>query len=649
MLTTSIRFPSRLAGLMLLMAAAGSASAIGFGAGPSGAVLGHPLDVTLPLRLDAGETLEPRCVRAQVTIGDRVLPADAVRTRIEPATASRAAQLRVQTIPRVDDAVLTLDLSAGCVGAVTRRYVLFAEPSTVRAEGAASGRPAAGASATAVAPEARAVLRAAPRSAPVADAAAAAPTSPRRATAEARAPRAGTAAALRPPPPSARPRLRLDAMLPAPAAPAGPTLDERTLAVVDEANEAVQVAIAAATAARTRIAGLQGTVSALQRDVAQQREAAMSWQQRAETAEHGSRWLWPLALLTLALLALSAWLWSRLRGLEDARRGAWNGAAAAAAPARPWASASLAAAPVPPPVAPATSPAAAARGLVRAHSPPAAPVAPVAAAARVGAGLAPPHEPRPSELPSLAALPPEAAAADAPVDATLPFLPRQGAHDGRDVSAEELIDLEQQAEFFVVLGQDDAAIELLVAHLRDTGGASPLPYLKLLEIYRRQGDQEAHDRTRERFNRRFNAHAPAWAASAHEGRDLADYPRVLGWLQHVWPRPIDAMAELEALLFRRDGGELFDLPAYRELLFLYALARDRLDPEGGGAPAPLVDVLLPLGPGVSAALGLDAPVPQGRGGSADDDDEPRTTAAGALDPSRQGRAVHPGSSRFGDL
>src|SRR6185369_12997803 len=70
----------------------------------------------------------------------------------------------------------------------------------------------------------------------------------------------------------------------------------------------------------------------------------------------------------------------------------------------------------------------------------------------------------------------------------------------RPVSAEELIDLEQQAEFFVVLGQDEAAIDLLVGHLRDSGGTSPLPYLKLLEIYRRRGERESYERTRERFN-----------------------------------------------------------------------------------------------------------------------------------------------------
>ena len=60
-----------------------------------------------------------------------------------------------------------------------------------------------------------------------------------------------------------------------------------------------------------------------------------------------------------------------------------------------------------------------------------------------------------------------------------------------------------------------------------------------------------------------------------------------------WREPLDAMAELEALMFRRDGGELFELPAYREVLFLYSMARDLLDHQGG--PPTSIDVLLPLG------------------------------------------------------
>ena len=54
---------------------------------------------------------------------------------------------------------------------------------------------------------------------------------------------------------------------------------------------------------------------------------------------------------------------------------------------------------------------------------------------------------------------------------------------------EELIDLEQQAEFFVVLGQDEAAMSLLEAYIDGTG-KSPLPYLQLLEIHQRRDDRD---------------------------------------------------------------------------------------------------------------------------------------------------------------
>jgi hypothetical protein len=187
-------------------------------------------------------------------------------------------------------------------------------------------------------------------------------------------------------------------------------------------------------------------------------------------------------------------------------------------------------------------------------------------------------------------------------------LPPQALPDGgapRDVSIEELIDLEQQAEFFIVLGQDESAIDLLVEHLRSTGGGSPLPYLKLLEIHHRRDDHEAYERMRSRFNHRFNAYAPEWGVDLTHGRALDDYPGVIPRLQQVWPRPLDAMAELEALLFRKSRGELFDLPAYREVLFLYSLARDLLD--RASVDSRNVDLLLPMPDGTDFGNTTAAP------------------------------------------
>ena len=179
----------------------------------------------------------------------------------------------------------------------------------------------------------------------------------------------------------------------------------------------------------------------------------------------------------------------------------------------------------------------------------------------------------------------------------------------REVTVEELIDLEQQADFFVVLGQDEAAIDLLMGHVQGTGGVSPLPYLKLLEIHRRRDERELYDRVRERFNKRFNAFAPEWESHSGHDRALEDYPSVVERLQDLWRQPTEAMDALASLLFQRDlTTQTFDLPAYGELLFLYSLARELAEQEPVSSDD--VDLLLPLDeepvpaqPGRAAGLG----------------------------------------------
>ena len=147
----------------------------------------------------------------------------------------------------------------------------------------------------------------------------------------------------------------------------------------------------------------------------------------------------------------------------------------------------------------------------------------------------------------------------------------------RAVSADEMLDLDQQVDFFMVLGQQQAAIDLLLGHVRATGGISALPYFKLLEIYREQGDEDAYERTRERFNQRFNANAPDWQGDLLAGRDLTDYPVVIAKLERAWALPLRATAEIESLLLRRTELEPFDLPAFHDLVTLHALLRDSVE------------------------------------------------------------------------
>lgn len=584
------------------------ALAIGFVSATSATELGRRLDFRAVVGLDDGAPLEAECVRAGVTLGDRALPAQGVASIVTTGPRDTAV-VRVRTEQRVDEPIVTVDLEVGCTQRVARRFTVFADPPAI--ETAVAPAALAQADAVSAAPAAAVPAPTAGREAPTPKAlpAALAPLRPRPAGANAAASTARPVPSAEPVPdtrparkrarPRAQPvapapelasRLRLDAPLAAASASAlpAPAPAEATLALVDQANEAVQAAIAAASASQSRIAALEAGVRQLGAAAHEQRALIEQLQSRAAGAERESRWFWPLLLVAAVLAALSGWLWSRLRELERERRRGWLAAAQSGDAAQAVGSnESARRSPSPPSQVP----------LLVERGP-----RPRGEIGSLGAGLAPVHEPEPSDLadtrpaqsphwhdelasqrtqPLLGPAPARSPAAAPPDDAP-----------ARDVSADELIDLEQQAEFFVVLGQDEAAIDLLMAHLRDSGGSSPLPYLKLLEIYRRRTEREAYERTRERFNQRFNAHAPAWDAAGGEGRALEAYPQVVAWLQRVWPQPLDAMAELESLLFRRDGGDLFELPAYRELLMLYGVAHELLDDRSGGGHA--VDVLLPL-------------------------------------------------------
>jgi hypothetical protein len=331
-----------------------------------------------------------------------------------------------------------------------------------------------------------------------------------------------------------------------------------------QAASAVQAAVA-------RIQALEQSIAKLQSDTAASREAIALLAERAARGDSAGRWIpWLLALVAVLALSVFGLLFKLMGQRQDERQQLWSralakgtdegvGAAGGTASSAAGGVSALVAEPNA-----AAMPALAGGGGGAAHPPVLSPV------------FTP--DPPPGPIERTQALP-------------MAWPERQGEAP-RDVSIEELIDLEQQAEFFSVLGQDDAAIDLLVDYLRSTGGGSPMPYLKLLEIYRRQGDRESYDRTRMRFNHRFNALAPEWGAADHEGRSLEDYPTIVARLQQTWGSPIDAMAELESLLFRKSRGEMFDMPAYRDVLFLYALARDLMDRES--VEAGTVDVLLPL-------------------------------------------------------
>lgn len=602
-----------------------AAEAMGITRTANATVLGQPLDFSAVVRLDGDESLTADCVQADVNLGDRMLPSLAVRVFVESGGNERRVRVR-STVP-VDEPIVTVTLKVGCPLQLSRSFVAFVDPPGIQlAQAGAAPAPAASApvaSASAAPAPTSTDGAASTQAASGSSAAAAGSTAPARPAGQpARQATATGAVAVRPRPErsanaasdtgerkatapvrtaSARdttgPRLKLDPVAPAPrpaasasvpaglpsgtaAAPAAPPAPAPAAAAPAEAApSAVAAASAPASEAKASedaaLKALEQSLTALRAEaLATQRSVAVLQARlaQAESERYSNPLIYALIAAVLALGAALIVTWSRLRQAQR-ERGWWQASSVQEQP-------SAAAGPT--------------------------------TAAALGAAVAPESNLSPLTIEPESRLPdgglstqPVAASAYAGAltsslgyrsadelrrsSGPMPLIPAAEAR--REVTVEELIDLEQQAEFFVVLGQDDAAIDVLMGHLRSTGGATPLPYLKLLEIYRRRDDRDAYERIRERFNRRFNAYAPEWGNDLTLGRSLEDYPAALTRLQSVWADPVAAMEVLEGSLLRQDEGMgTYELPAYREVLFLYSIARDiaeRQQPES-------VDLLLPL-------------------------------------------------------
>jgi pilus assembly protein FimV len=550
--------PSLLIGALLMTVAVG-AHALGFGRSDGQHLLGQPLTFRIPLNLDADESIGAECAAAEVLAGDQRVPADSVRATIVAGNEPGERVLRITTRASIDEPVVTVTAAVGCPTRLSRRFVLFLDPPTVQiaepAREAPAPAPAAAAAPAASAPEpaaaaAPSVPAARPEGALAPAKRSTRSTAARRTSlpapvATARAPRervraAAPAASAAP----ARSRLQLEPLEPMVRGTAPVVTAAAPTVVADAAAQAASAARAASDA-NDRVRALEESLARLKNEskAAQDNMAEMRARLRAAEGPRTEGWLvYGLVGLVLLLIVLLGLL---MRQRSRERQAMW------------WAAGQAAAGAAQEPEPPAPAKPSSRMPLARADSGPA-----------------------PLTTTPAALLP------------TQP-VPMSEAEPRREVTVEELIDLEQQAEFFLVLGQDDAAIDLLMGHLRSTGGSSPLPYLKLLEIYRRRNEREPYERMRERFNQRFNAHAPAWETDFAHGRALEDYPEVIARVQSLWRMPSLAMRELESLLFRQDQQVAsFDLPAYREVLFLYSMARDLAQEEtnGGG-----VDLLLPIG------------------------------------------------------
>jgi len=593
-------FPLKRSALSILSAVAlvavvDDARAWGFGKAQSSAVLGLPLDFSVALRLDPSEPA-PECLSADVSAGDIPVPRSAVYVSLEASPGGPA--VRVRTTVAIDEPVVAVRLTAGCASSASRRFTLFADPPGHLASAALPQAEAV------QAPTPPAVASLAPLPVPVPPVGSVAPPAQPapaveqpRAAAVAVAPGAWTAPgtgrgvqASRPRGPesavplanadgmagqrgtarAARPKLQLDAPTVLMQAP-GAALGAGPASALASAQEAASAARAAASAAGARAADMQKSIEALRQEAQANREAlARLTQALADAQSSPSKGFW--AALA-ALGGLCALLFVRLRRLQAPGGPApwWTGGAAASIPGADQSNVNAAAERVTEvPLAPGSAGVSETTTLPTLQ--PAFATLPVAAAAQATVA-------QPSALPEPLRVADVDAAAGAPIEFT-------GAASAElpNVSIDELLDLQQQVDFFLVLGQEDAALKLLTEHLRLTRGDCPLPHLQLMDMYRRRADQVAFEAARARFQRQFGVAWPDWGQGPQVPHPLEDAPDLLLDIERVWHDPAQAMEVLEALLRAADRIDSLQPTVQSDLLFLFTLARDLHDQP---APAPI--------------------------------------------------------------
>ena len=513
------RFRLRAAGCFVaaLLLPLPDALALSLGRIQGSALIGRPVQVSVPVTLQPGEELA--CVRAELQ--QQEASTTPLAWRLDRADGS--AVLRLSSSQLVQEPVITVRVTVGCHDQFSQGYVLLADPPPQREvvpQGVAAPLAVAPAPAAEPMPAPRAAARPAPQR-PARPAAKAPPRPAREAAAEGRprlqvelldiaidqAPALKSSAQLAPPPPNAMSRAE-------------------AVAAWQEINSPPERQLAAA---REQSQAVQAEIQALREQTRRQSEQLQKLSDQRNLARDIIAGIAGAIAVGLALL-----LWRRSR--DTAAQRAWYQRS-----------------PVPP--------------------------APTPGDSSFVDSSFPEHAPEPPRI----APEPDSGWVQAHVGTGGVRAAESGYGRSRMLpSAEELLDVQEKANFFLAIGQPEKAIELLESRLLEHLGGSPFLWLDLLDLCRKLRRVDDYERVREEFQRHFAVRLPHFEeAHAQEG-GLERYPKALSRIELLWPST-RVMQEIEKSLFeeRAPGAIMFDLEASRDLLLLYSIALDVTSQEDG--------------------------------------------------------------------
>lgn len=583
---------------LLLMVATGSA-AMSLGSQRGAAIIGKPLDIHVQAALETQDGVAELCVGAEVFFGDNKIDGSRVRVTTQPAGInSREVIINVRTSLLIDEPVVSFNLRAGCKQKIERRYVLLADlttnavaqqvapfnsPPTIRPAPDKTPRGAAESGRLGSQPDATGVASA--TAGPL-------PPSLSSGTKVAKPPIKGgdsarmkrdksLSASVDTSPVVTKPRLKLEPMDLNPATDPGLKLSTELLSAptTDIGQRALAAALWRALTAQPddmvrsgeKLLALEASVAALQLDsqksnLAISRLTADVGDARSERYLNGL--VYGLAALLLGALATVAILWrthvrhfdeeqsplpwwKRAKPNENRWTHSLEGTDSTAAETLATlisgsgaGSESLATSKVN-------------VGTDSSIDP-----------SNFGVFRRPGHPAKNSVLPLTGKDRSEFA--------------MSMTHMSRAVKAEELLDVQQQADFFVSLGQHEQAIEVLQDHIGANSRTSALIYLDLFNLYHLLHREEDYESLRRSFSQLFNAKMPEFALYSDVSPGLEAYPAALSRIVTLWIS-VKVLDVIEESIFRKGDGqkESFDLGAYRELLLLYAIAKDILNQDDG--------------------------------------------------------------------
>ena len=153
----------------------------------------------------------------------------------------------------------------------------------------------------------------------------------------------------------------------------------------------------------------------------------------------------------------------------------------------------------------------------------------------------------------------------------------RAAENGVEVD-DSLVD---EVEVFMAHGHAELAINLLEEHLRAAPDESPIPWMLLLDLLKRQKLAKSYEQARVACKKHFNIRIPDLDEDdpGPGAAGLEAYPHLLAELTRLWGTP-ECEAYLDDLIFDRRGGSRvgFDPPTYREIMLLRTMQGDEVPP-----------------------------------------------------------------------